>query len=532
MQRIDELDVTFDGTSPSVLDRNQFLGQSMLLMRQSSSNNDNDNDGNDNNDDDEKKESSSTLLTSIVQPPTTTTTTTTLESPSVQSISKAGILPYSIAPSTGDVFFLLGREAGTSDVYERKTWCGFEGKLDPGEVVERAAAREFVEETMATVCVGRCTEHCTTINHCTERSTSGSCDVRVHANEFVDQVERMIVAGEYARKVLLCVNYGANPDVPRRYHATYVMQIPFQPHIQHDFDRLYERLSGLARRANEVRLRIANILSSSSSTSPCFTSIPIVVETTPNESVDEPMMLNDDSNDASNPDDTLMDDRPACCPLPSRTISKKDLLPFLEENGTLDDDDDNDDEDLWRVARLTDIQVQSNRWSAMAHLTRSNDRHRSVRLAHARSDEAYVNLLLAIDSTYRYYDSMAECARTHPSVFCNQTDGLPDVHLCFLEKFSIQYWSVRRLHEVLESGGSFRREYFRCAFLPTLAVVLDSFQHCRPNVDMDTMYYKIFCSPRTSHHIIHTTTTTIPTTATTAIATTATTTLPSMEIPK
>ena len=45
----------------------------------------------------------------------------------------------------------------------------------------------------------------------------------------------------------------------------------------------------------------------------------------------------------------------------------------------------------------------------------------------------------------------------------------------YLEKESIQYWSLGRLEEMLKAGGVYRREIFRASFIPTVAVVVKLF---------------------------------------------------------
>ncbi|AGO84039.1 Nudix hydrolase incomplete domain containing protein [Pandoravirus salinus] len=42
-----------------------------------------------------------------------------------------------------------------------------------------------------------------------------------------------------------------------------------------------------------------------------------------------------------------------------------------------------------------------------------------------------------------------------------------------IEKDYLQFWSVRRLWQALDNGGCFRREHLRPLFMPTIAVVLD-----------------------------------------------------------
>jgi hypothetical protein len=65
----------------------------------------------------------------------------------------SGVILYSLDPRTGCIYLLLGQEFTFRKGYTgHGPWCDFGGGIEPGESVERAAAREFTEESMGCLC--------------------------------------------------------------------------------------------------------------------------------------------------------------------------------------------------------------------------------------------------------------------------------------------------------------------------------------------------------------------------------------------
>ena len=60
--------------------------------------------------------------------------------------SSAGIVCFAVEPKTNNIFILLGKESHMGGV-----WCSFSGKPNLGETIEKAAAREFSEESMGCI---------------------------------------------------------------------------------------------------------------------------------------------------------------------------------------------------------------------------------------------------------------------------------------------------------------------------------------------------------------------------------------------
>ncbi|AVK75918.1 MutT/NUDIX hydrolase [Pandoravirus neocaledonia] len=130
-------------------------------------------------------------------------------------------------------------------------WCDFGGRIEPGETQEEAAAREFFEETLGVVC----TDSCARSAH--RDAAMGSVDVGAPSGLHGDVDRRALaadlVAGRYAFKVRTCLNHGADPAVPRRYHVTFVKRIPWTPSVVLQFARLRCELAAVARDARRHR---------------------------------------------------------------------------------------------------------------------------------------------------------------------------------------------------------------------------------------------------------------------------------------
>ena len=79
------------------------------------------------------------------------------------------------------------------------------------------------------------------------------------------------------------------------------------------------------------------------------------------------------------------------------------------------------------------------------------------------------SLLDIIDSPYK--STRPFHLRHHPAL--RQTSTRIFVNPHYLEKQSINWWSVDRLTEVIQNNGRFKHERFRRSFLPVLKLVLD-----------------------------------------------------------
>ena len=79
-------------------------------------------------------------------------TATMLHAPPRTIPMTAGVVCFAVEPASGQPHLLLGRETCFDDMdSEDGPWCDFGGRIQPGESVLHAAAREFAEESMCTV---------------------------------------------------------------------------------------------------------------------------------------------------------------------------------------------------------------------------------------------------------------------------------------------------------------------------------------------------------------------------------------------
>ena len=131
----------------------------------------------------------------------------------------AGIICFSTEPKTQKMYLLLGQEHCFYDFRTDKgDWCNFSGKVDDGEDEVRAAAREFAEESM-----------------CVIRLFHGKAPLCTP--EYVDEVHRMLVDGDYFLKVSVIL---PPEDLHERIRLYYLKEVPWQPDVPERFQQTRE----------------------------------------------------------------------------------------------------------------------------------------------------------------------------------------------------------------------------------------------------------------------------------------------------
>lgn len=123
----------------------------------------------------------------------------------------AGILP--LAFKDGRPYLLLGKERHVNHWRGSLKWSGFEGGRKPAERPEYTAAREFVEESLGTVSL------------LFEESEEGVNEIK---EDRIKRIADALTIGKYILRIVLCI---VHPDVniaQRRYHVTYVVQVPYR----------------------------------------------------------------------------------------------------------------------------------------------------------------------------------------------------------------------------------------------------------------------------------------------------------------
>ena len=99
---------------------------------------------------------------------TTTTPATTPANIGTRTLLGASILPYAIDTQHNNLYILLGAETRQARWAESGKFSDFGGRAIPGESAEACAAREFYEETCATVPMGPSTCDIPTMQHLLE----------------------------------------------------------------------------------------------------------------------------------------------------------------------------------------------------------------------------------------------------------------------------------------------------------------------------------------------------------------------------
>ena len=118
---------------------------------------------------------------------------------SADEVTGAGIMP--VVCDDDGTFFLLGKERYIPHWRGSLKWSAFEGGRKAHETVERAAAREFVEESLATV------------------------PLQEGVEPTVDSVERYLQSELYVSKITICITNDALPQRSKTYHVTFVVQL-------------------------------------------------------------------------------------------------------------------------------------------------------------------------------------------------------------------------------------------------------------------------------------------------------------------
>lgn len=117
------------------------------------------------------------------------------------AVSSAGILPVSFNQNN-ELVVLLGKERFVMHWRGSLRWSGFEGGRKPHESVEHAAVREFSEESLQVLSLGN--------------------------NYKLDSLVARLQDHAYVARVLLCIDQN-DARADRRFHTTYILQVPYQP---------------------------------------------------------------------------------------------------------------------------------------------------------------------------------------------------------------------------------------------------------------------------------------------------------------
>lgn len=121
----------------------------------------------------------------------------------------AGILPVSV-DEDGQVRLLLGKERYVSHWRGSLKWSGFEGGRKPNEEIEETASREFLEESIGSVEFSEDEKHYSILEY--------------------------LKTSKYVARIVLCILHGSEPS-EKRYHVTYVVQVPHSKDVVFNFSQ-------------------------------------------------------------------------------------------------------------------------------------------------------------------------------------------------------------------------------------------------------------------------------------------------------
>lgn len=148
-------------------------------------------------------------------------TDTHLSNPPRQTFITAGIICFSVEPYTRNVYVLLGRETRFDQMdSDDGLWCDFGGKINPGESIDGAAAREFSEESLCTIQLSKDKLH--------------------HFKGYKDRIKKMIQDERYFLKIAIILP-PRNDDV-EYIKVYYLKEVRWQPDVGSKFARIRSQL--------------------------------------------------------------------------------------------------------------------------------------------------------------------------------------------------------------------------------------------------------------------------------------------------
>ena len=135
------------------------------------------------------------------------------------SIVGAGVIPISIV--NNNVKFLLGKERYINHWRGSLKWSGFEGGKKFNEKIKDTACREFMEESLAVISLSK--DH--------------------NGVKYSDLIRDIIKNENYFARIILCINHN-NGEQPaeKRYHMTYVVEVPYEFECVEKFNQTRKKL--------------------------------------------------------------------------------------------------------------------------------------------------------------------------------------------------------------------------------------------------------------------------------------------------
>ena len=145
-----------------------------------------------------------------------------------ENVMGAGILPIGIDEDTDQAHLILGKERYVTHWRGSLKWSGFEGGRKQGETVEYTAAREFIEESLDCIPF-RC--------------------------EYEDKDDKIGAIADALRqgvccRIILCLQ--PESTTLKRYHVTYLIQVPFNKDYIEDFKARRQQFVDLINKTEQI----------------------------------------------------------------------------------------------------------------------------------------------------------------------------------------------------------------------------------------------------------------------------------------
>lgn len=145
-------------------------------------------------------------------------------------IAGGGILPVSIF--NNQVKILLGKERYINHWRGSLKWSGFEGGRKVSETINDTACREFIEESLSAL----------------ELTNESENTI-----PYKEQIQKIINDKEYFMRIILCINHENGGHIDKRYHVTYVLEVPFQMECIERFNNTRKKLIDLHYRLTQFQ---------------------------------------------------------------------------------------------------------------------------------------------------------------------------------------------------------------------------------------------------------------------------------------
>jgi hypothetical protein len=325
-----------------------------------------------------------------------------------------------------------------------------------------------------------------------------------HSVDAIDVFAQALREQRYVLRVRTCLNHGASPDIPRRYHVTFVVRVPWVPSIPQEFEEMRARLVALTECAERVRLLLAEIERDShpqqqqqqqqeTAQSPLglggaeANAPPAPSRQHPVATYCEALMRGlpaEPTPPPGRPHDKHPAPQPLCAARPTSAPAQRPAPRDRAGAGAAVPASPAPREQQPRVSLLAFLQQRREAFGPLLST------HRALREAlllapgaagagtpERRSDAraraaVLARLLYALQELDKMRSALPGPLLSHPALRPDAT-GLPTLRREYVEKDCLQYWSVERLRETLANGGCYRREVFRPSFVPTIAAVID-----------------------------------------------------------